>query len=164
MKHLGSDDAPPNDGGSRSKAPRTYEPRSARQLQVMALEDSPLRHPGASDRDRRRFDGFDGFPLRISVFVTPGTVLIRLNGDLDYWTGPSLARTMAHRAEATSEVIFDLAQVGFMDGGGIRSLLAVRAQIGPDRFRVGACSPTVHRLLTLVGLTDLIEADGAPAA
>ena len=164
MTTADGDAAPPHDGGPGPSAPRSYEPRTARQLQVMALQDTSWQRLAGFDSHRLRSYDYDGFPLRISVFVSPTTVLVKLRGDLDYWTGPLLGGTVARLADAPSEVVVDLAQVGFLDGGGIRSLLGARAQIGPGRFRLGASSPTVHRLLTLVGLTELMEAGGTPVA
>jgi len=156
------DDAGHEVGSCSPTSARSYERRSARELQIMALEDAWQRM--GSDCGRRRGHRLDGWPLRITFVVNPMTIVVRVGGDLDYWTGPLLPRTVARRADATSEVVLDLTQVGFLDGGGVRSLLAVRAQVGPERFRIGACSPTVQRLLTLVRLTELISVGGAPAA
>ena len=84
--------------------------------------------------------------MGISFFsTTPTTLLVTVSGEVDHWTGPVLARTIARRADTTEAIVIflDLRHVSFLDAGGIRALSTMRARIGPDRFRIGALS---HRL------------------
>jgi anti-anti-sigma regulatory factor len=81
------------------------------------------------------------------VAVEPGDdggVVLRVDGDLDGWTGATLQMIVQQqRPDAT--VSFDLSGVLFLDRAGLRALLATGT--GPPH--VLATSPAVDRLLAL---------------
>ncbi len=97
-------------------------------------------------------------PFRIESSVTDGVHRLRVAGEIDLATAPELARQL-DRAGAVAAVEVDLAEVTFMDGCGLRVLLAARARSNgegrPGLALVGASRP-VRRLFDLAGFADCL--------
>ena len=93
-----------------------------------------------------------------------GTTL-RVEGEVDLMTAPSLANAIAE-AEAAgvdSDLTLDLREVTFMDSTGLRVLLEARERLSPGapgglRLLVTE-GGSVERLLELVGVRELFAAD-----
>ncbi|WP_434592087.1 STAS domain-containing protein [Streptomyces sp. A5-4] len=87
---------------------------------------------------------------------TAGAVLvIELHGELDIWA----TVVLSERAEAICDrsrpdVVVDLRSVSFLDAGGLRLLLRIRAQVARRRgtLRLVRPTPQVWRVLRITGL------------
>lgn len=77
--------------------------------------------------------------------------------------GDALVRRVTDLAASTSDPVeIDMAEVAFIDSSGIRALLRLREAAGASgrRLRVRNPSSDVRRLLDLIGVTELLAADG----
>lgn len=85
-------------------------------------------------------------------YTTDQSVVLDLQGELDYATAPDLRAAIseaATRHPRPSMIVVDLSQVGFIDDIGVRTLIVgnrVRNQVGID-LAVRYPSPLVRRLL-----------------
>jgi anti-anti-sigma factor len=94
------------------------------------------------------------FSVRIDDGAEPGTVVVRLSGDLDL-AGADEARAVVDHAVATgpATLTFDVTELRFMDSSGIAVLIAATQKVGSVVLRNP--SPVIQRLLTLAGLADV---------
>jgi anti-anti-sigma factor len=78
---------------------------------------------------------------------------VRVAGDLDIATGPSLDQILRRldAAHPGSQVVLDLSAVTFIDCSGLGALLRARNLFG-DRFWLRVIPPTVSRLFDLTGV------------
>jgi anti-sigma B factor antagonist len=111
--------------------------------------DVPPRGPGREQPDRSTH------PTR-----EPGTVTVRLSGELDTATERDLAYriTVALRRAGDGPVVVDLADATFCDVAGLRGLL----MFDDDRrrqLRYANPPTTVRRLLTILDITDIAIID-----
>ncbi len=99
--------------------------------------------------------------------VDPAEGGLRLAGEIDAHTAPTLADALRGLIGQTSEIELDMAEVTFIDSSGLRviveSLNQARATDGSLVIR--RPSRAVARLLELSGLDDLLakDTDGAVA-
>jgi len=86
------------------------------------------------------------------------TATLRVEGEVDLMTAPSLAKALAE-AESAGPLTLDLREVTFMDSTGLRVLLEARERLSPGapgglRLIVTE-GGSVDRLLKLVGVREL---------
>lgn len=87
-----------------------------------------------------------------------GVVVVSMIGEVDMLSAPRITELIGQRltAAALRGVVLDLSTVTFMSSFGVELLLRAqhRAQQRDIDLLVVATSPSVHRLLTLTGMTD----------
>lgn len=98
------------------------------------------------------------------------TVLVRLDGELDITSSPLLQTVVeqtlaARRVPICTTLVLDMSGVGFADASGISPVLLARATLARrgGRVELRHCRRAVLRLLRLLGLEELTDAD-APAS
>lgn len=91
-------------------------------------------------------------PWRIDVSDDGDVLTVAASGELDISTSVDLIEAFA-AVDRHSALVCDLNGVTFIDSTGIQALFALQAD-QPERFALGATSPTVERLLALTGLTE----------
>jgi anti-anti-sigma factor len=76
---------------------------------------------------------------------------VRLSGELDLWSAPELVEALMPRIAHGGDLVVDLAAVTFMDGAGLRPLLAAANRLaGRGRVFLKSPSSPVYRVLDLV--------------
>jgi anti-anti-sigma factor len=103
-------------------------------------------------------------PDHLRARVRRGTerVTVVLTGDLDRLTGPLLVDLVAGLGEHPADCIdIDLAEVGFLDLGGVRALLRVHRDCALEGVAVLVLNPRyyVRWLLEVTGVAELVLAD-----
>ena len=86
------------------------------------------------------------------------SVLIAVAGELDAYSAPSLeALATSLRSEGCVDFTLDLSQTAFVDSSGLRTLVALHADLvtaGVGSLALQAPSDSVTRLLGITGLTE----------
>ena len=104
-----------------------------------------------------------GPDLLTTLETARGELILRVEGEVDLMTAPSLAKALAEAESAgDGRLTVDLREVTFMDSTGLRVLLEARERISPGapgglRLVVTA-GGSVDRLLELVGVRELFAA------
>ena len=96
-------------------------------------------------------------PLQVQQVNTPGSVLIRLHGELDIGTAPELERHLsAVDYDGVETLLIDLEHVEFMDSTGLALILraAQRAATSGYQLHLRSGPRQVQRLFALTGLLD----------
>ncbi len=104
-------------------------------------------------------------PFEAITCPTPGVTLVLLAGELDVASAATLMETVDRElAPASSEVVFDLAALEFLDVAGARALVrAVDRVRGAGGFAaVVSPSPPVERVLRLLGVDAHLGLDEPP--
>jgi anti-anti-sigma factor len=87
-----------------------------------------------------------------------GTPVLRVSGQLDISNASTLEDALMKAAEAKSRtIVFDLAELEFMDSAGISVLVRARSEVGEVRLRNP--SPIVRRLIEITGLAEILPSD-----
>ncbi|MCU1457660.1 MAG: anti-sigma-factor antagonist [Actinomycetia bacterium] len=93
-----------------------------------------------------------------------GTVLVRVAGDVDMATGPTLAETLEQAFEiGGSVVIIDITNVHFMDSSGLTVLVQAQKRADTDStlLILRGAQPRVTAVLELTGTASLFRVDPA---
>ena len=104
-------------------------------------------------------------PLEIAVDRSGETVVLRLEGELDLASAPSLEGELrAVEEERPALIVADLRQLAFIDSSGLRLLLvaAERAEQEERRFIVVRGSPEVDRIFEITGAEHQLEIVPSP--
>jgi anti-sigma B factor antagonist len=98
---------------------------------------------------------FEPPTLRIDTHLDPtGAQVVVLSGELDSSSAASLQERMASiPLRATQRLIFDLADLRFMDSAGIAVLLGAAEKVSGVSLRDP--SPIIRRVLEITGLFDV---------
>ncbi len=112
-------------------------------------------------RTRRREPYLDPFAIRVDV--EDSSVVVRVSGELDVATAPLLAAVLAGAEAGGPGAVVDLSDVTFIDTRSVGVIAAAHERLGSCSvgLTIRAPSPVARRLLELVGLTRLIEDEGA---
>lgn len=89
-------------------------------------------------------------------------VVLALSGELDLSTAPALEQAIEEaRSETGERLLFDLAELSFMDSTGVSVLVRAKQEANAAGHEVTLRAPNgqVHRLLELVGLLDRLEVE-----
>ncbi|NHC13408.1 STAS domain-containing protein [Motilibacter deserti] len=102
--------------------------------------------------------------LGLDVDDAGSTVTVRLRGELDLATSGLLQGVLERllrqrRTPRVDRLVVDTAQVSFIDAAGVSPLLHARAVLARrgGAFVLPSASSAVARLLTLLGLAELLE-------
>lgn len=104
----------------------------------------------------------------LSVDIGDGEVVLALHGDLDVSTEPQVAAALAKAFAATGDdrprVVLDLTHLDFLDSRGIDLIRRALELAGRSSAEVVVRSPSwsVHRLLEIANLTDMVEGKTPP--
>ena len=96
-------------------------------------------------------------PFAVAVEASESPVVIVLHGELDMAGTPSFALVMDEvAANASHRVVFDLADLSFIDAGGISAILSAARDLEVRGVEVAVRDPqrVVRRLFLLCGLDD----------
>ena len=87
--------------------------------------------------------------------------VISVRGEIDIATCERLRDAIEPHLAPQQTIILDLSEVGFMDSSSLTVLLQARGTLTADGGSLFLRNPSVaaHRLLTLAGLEDLLQAD-----
>ena len=91
--------------------------------------------------------------------------VIEVQGELDIATGPTLRERVASYSDPSSSgghpslMVYLLSELEFMDCRGFHYLLTAVDGYGPETIAIREPSRAVQRLLELVGMNSMIEAD-----
>lgn len=89
---------------------------------------------------------------------TAGVATIAIAGDLDIATVESVSHRIDQGLDgAPTHVVFDLAQVSFLDSSGIALMLQIAARVGSAEIRHP--TPIVRRVIEVTGLRDVFSLD-----
>jgi anti-anti-sigma factor len=122
---------------------------------IPQLQDLTSEPPSVSDRDP------PGFTVRLE-----GDAVLLCAGELDLATNSALRRSLDRVLRlAPDRVVLDLSRVSFFDAGAIGELMQARTTIraAGGQLVVRAPSPFGRRVLSIVGLTNLITDDQGQA-
>jgi anti-anti-sigma factor len=103
-----------------------------------------------------------GAPLLIQVEAPLGesNVLIRLSGEIDLATSPTLERRLGELIrQGARTLVLDLSEITFCDVTGMNTLLRVEAELRAVRGRLrllGPC-PWVSRMLSVLALNGRLQ-------
>ena len=111
-------------------------------------------------RNKRLNDGGDvttGPKYRIEIGTFGDHRLVTAKGEIDMASAPELQAALSE--EPSKTVLADLADVGFMDSTGLRSLLLARDAIDEagGQLRLVYGEGPVQRIIDLTGLSDRFE-------
>jgi anti-anti-sigma factor len=108
-------------------------------------------------------DRMSGPELRVAVRTqSPGVVEIAVAGELDLSTVPQLPPVFAEALAGRPRLVeLDLDGVPFMDSSGINLLVRTRRQASAagSELVITRIQPTVHRVLSIFGLADVLCPD-----
>jgi anti-anti-sigma factor len=96
-------------------------------------------------------------PLRVEVSTDGDTVVLKLHGELDPHTAPTLR---AHIDEALSDetrtLVLDVAGLLFIDSSGLRVIISAHKEMEGrgGRLVLRSPTPTTQRLLDITGLAE----------
>jgi len=100
-----------------------------------------------------------GAEAAIDAHTDPsGVPIVAVSGDLDISNADALEATVASIvARRPERLVFDLAQLRFMDSAGIAVLLGAAAKVQSVHIRNP--TPAVRRVVELTGLTQVLPID-----
>ncbi|MEO7573345.1 MAG: anti-sigma factor antagonist [Acidimicrobiales bacterium] len=100
-----------------------------------------------------------GIPIDLSVCFLPPTVVVRVRGEVDLLTAPSLGALVWNLIDrGHTDVVVDLLGVEFMDASGLGVIASATAllQSAGGTLSIRSPSVTVRRLLEVVDMAELI--------
>jgi anti-anti-sigma factor len=101
-------------------------------------------------------------PFSIDRVNQPGgTVLLRLRGELDVHTAPTLRARLLYLLPEREPLVLELRALDFMDSSGLAALLELRSragQVGWD-VRIRGARGRVRELLERTGTLSLVESE-----
>jgi len=105
--------------------------------------------------------------LGLEIIEAPdaGRIRVRLRGELDLASGPSLSEVLRRLRERHEAVLLDLDELSFIDMSGLRVVLEAAEQASRDGggFAVTQGSSQVRRLITLVQPDGDLPLEGSPS-
>lgn len=90
----------------------------------------------------------------------PKGVTVRLHGEIDYAKTPAFRQALLELVQAdTSDLILDLADVGYMDSSGVATLIEVLQACRQAGRRLALCrlTPEVRSIFEIARLTSVFE-------
>jgi anti-anti-sigma factor len=106
-------------------------------------------------------DEFDPLPAVEAEEPAPGTLLVRLRGEVDEAVAGRMGVVLDEELDGSfCRVLVDLSRVALLSSAGLRSLQQLRRRCRAHRAHlvlVGAANPPVHRALRVSGLLPLFD-------
>ncbi|GAB1821503.1 STAS domain-containing protein [Herbidospora sp. RD11066] len=103
--------------------------------------------------------------LRVHVASFEAYAVITVAGDVDATTTGQLHDAVVRAQEISAHLVFDLAEMSFMDSAGIRVLLDAlhHTQTNGGSIALSGPRPSPRKVMELVGLADHIPIYDSPA-
>jgi anti-anti-sigma factor len=102
--------------------------------------------------------------FRVEVVRGGADVRARLEGSLDAATVPAFLDALEPLAAVARTVTLDCRSLDFCDSSGLRGFVIVHNTLGaPGSFRLDGASEALRQMLSITGLTGLLD-DGDPAS
>ncbi len=95
--------------------------------------------------------------LVLSTDRTGDVAVVKIKGELDAYTAPSLEEEITRQVEGgVSDLVLELRETDFLDSSGLRAILSAQRAVGDrgGKLSLRAPSHSVRRLLDIAGLTD----------
>jgi anti-sigma B factor antagonist len=91
--------------------------------------------------------------LTVDISTAAQTALVRLSGELDIATAPTLEEKLDELPQEITQVVLDLRELAFIDSTGLRVVLGLANGLGENRARVVIVRgpEPVQRVFTLTG-------------
>jgi anti-sigma B factor antagonist len=106
-------------------------------------------------------DDFEPLPAVEAEEPAPGTLLVRLRGEVDEAVADRMSDVLDEELDGPfCRVLVDLSRVALLSSAGLRSLQHLRRRCRAHRAHlvlVGAANPPVHRALRVSGLLPLFD-------
>jgi anti-anti-sigma factor len=106
-------------------------------------------------------DEFDPLPAVEAEEPAPGTLLMRLRGEVDEAVAGRMSDVLDEELDGSfCRVLVDLSRVALLSSAGLRALQQLRRRCRAHRAHlvlVGAANPPVHRALRVSGLLPLFD-------
>jgi anti-sigma B factor antagonist len=101
--------------------------------------------------------------LEVTEVRDAGRVRVRLRGELDLASAPTLTECLRRLSERREQVLLDLDELTFIDMSGLRVVLTAAEDASRDgwAFAVTRGSAPVRRLITLVQGDGQLPVDGS---
>ncbi|MEU0333825.1 STAS domain-containing protein [Streptomyces sp. NPDC006193] len=96
--------------------------------------------------------------LSVVATATDGIRVLTLAGEIDHHTGDRLRHALDVTDAARPRIVIDMSRVTFMDSSGINILINAYQAVtdAGGWLRLAAPTDSVHRVLQLVGVDDVI--------
>jgi len=102
-------------------------------------------------------------PENFSTEVNPSdeATIIKVRGEIDMATAGRLRDAIEPHMGPKQTIVLDLSEVEFMDSSALKVLVQARGRLTEDGGSLVLRNPSrsAHRLLTVAGATELLEAD-----
>ncbi len=105
-------------------------------------------------------EAFDEFAVEVSS--SGGPALVRVTGDVDCYTAPTLQHRLFELIDGGSRhIVVDLARVSFMDSQGLGALVRTAVRLRPLEGQLALRSPrpNVCKILEITGLGGVLPVD-----
>jgi anti-anti-sigma factor len=104
--------------------------------------------------------------LTLHRVVSPGSVRIRVCGEVDAYTAPALRAALVQELPGDVDpMVLEFRELTFMDGSGIKVLEWATVAFSPRRVELCDAPPIVRQLASITGLDRrlrFVVSDGAP--
>ncbi|WP_333774982.1 STAS domain-containing protein [Streptomyces sp. IBSBF 3136] len=99
-----------------------------------------------------------GDRLSITLTETDGITVVAAHGEVDRDSGPQLLQALTARDSSARRTVLNLSGITFMDSSGINVLIVAHrsARSAGGWLRLAAPSPSLSRLIQIVGLDEVI--------
>ncbi|MEP7046477.1 MAG: STAS domain-containing protein [Ilumatobacteraceae bacterium] len=105
----------------------------------------------------------DGDGLRIDTVHLDGYAVLEVRGEIDLITAASFGAAIDAGLDRAGKVVLDFSGVTFMDSSGLNVLVAAVGHADGDSLRIRNAPVSVHRLLSITGLDEVIRIEGGPS-
>jgi stage II sporulation protein AA (anti-sigma F factor antagonist) len=104
-----------------------------------------------------------GDGLQIDVSHLDGHALLAIRGEIDLATATAFGAAIDQGIQQAGMVILDFTGVTFMDSSGLNVLVSAAGQgTRSDAVRIRNAPISIHRLLSITGLDEVIRIEGDP--
>jgi anti-anti-sigma factor len=101
--------------------------------------------------------------LRIDTSHLDGHTLLAIVGEIDLVTAPAFGAAIDRGIQHAGKVVLDFSGVTFMDSSGLNALVTSAGHGREDDSVIIRNAPlSIHRLLAITGLDEVIRIEGEP--
>jgi len=97
--------------------------------------------------------------MRFDLTEDDGVLVVKVDGDIDFGSAGDLGRDILRALPDTAAgLVLDLADVRYVDSGGVRVFFELASQLEPSGRRVALAVPETSPIRRLIKITRLEEA------